>query len=169
MTWWIFNLILDVIILKTFLLRWHFLYFWNFLYYPQKCMFPVCTVLARTVTISLANWMGSSGKTWNWNCTFCVWPSTGRVKIIPKMSSLYVSSSTTPAKERYFILAQRLFTEHNYKQQLHLLIKLSPQEHHPMSGVILNLPCHNCLPSCAIRCQLRPEQQKIQVEEHSHI
>ena len=39
---------------------------------------------------------------WNSNCTLCICPSTGRVTIIPKMSSSYVSFSTTPTKESYF-------------------------------------------------------------------
>ena len=39
---------------------------------------------------------------WKSDFTFYVCPSTGRVKIRPRISSSYVSSSNTPAKERYF-------------------------------------------------------------------
>ena len=45
---------------------------------------------------------------------------------------------------------------------------LSPQERHPVRVVILPLPRHHCLTSCAIWNQLRPAQQHIQVEEHSN-
>ena len=67
------------------------------------------------------------------------------------------------------MLVPWLLTEHYYQQQIHVVINMSPKEHHPVRGVILPLPSHHCLPSCAIRRQLRPAQQQIQVEENSHI